>query len=354
MLKEFASLALASVMILLPGKTAFSQTAVTEDMVYVPSGEFIMGIDGEESKLGPAQSVYVNAFYIDKYEVTNARYKEFVDAVGYTPLPDNWVDGTYPEGKADHPVAYVNWYDAEAYCEWAGKRLPTEAEWEKTARGTDGRAFPWGEDWNEGTMSNSAGGTHNDTVPVGSYPEGTSPYGALDMSGNVWEWVQDWFALYTVPYSVSETGDKKVVRGGSWQTRHETDVRCGFRSYTDPNTKIAGIGFRCALSAITPVHGYEAESVPTGFELLQNFPNPFNPATVIEFRLPGESAVSLTVYDTMGRTVRHLFEGKVAGGWHRFVWDGRDDIGRESGSGVYIYRLSTTGGSTVRKMVLAR
>jgi len=170
-------------------------------MVYVPAGEFIMGSDEGDSDEQPVHTVYLDAFYIDKYEVTNAQYRRCVEAGAYS-LPhstDRYTDPNY----AEYPVVYVDWYQAEAYCRWAGKRLPTEAEWEKAARGTEGRIWPWGNafdgskvnscdkncpyDYNDASVDDG----YADTAPVGSYPAGASPCGALDMAGNVWEWVAD-------------------------------------------------------------------------------------------------------------------------------------------------------------------
>src|SRR5262245_30976232 len=200
-------------------------------MVLVPAGEFIMG--SEEAAYydiaKPRHQVYLDAFYIDKYEVTNARFQQFVQATGYRTQAERegggkirtgaktWADvpdATWraPRGKGSsiagleaHPVVQVSWHDAKAYCTWAGKRLPTEAEWEKAARGTDGRLYPWGNEF-DGTRVNfcdrncpfewkdaAVDDGFRSTAPVGSYEAGKSPYGAYDMVGNVWEWVADWY-----------------------------------------------------------------------------------------------------------------------------------------------------------------
>lgn len=198
-----------------------------KEMIYIPAGEFLMG--------GEKKPVYVDAFYIDKYPVTNAEYKAFVDATGYR-QPDHWRGGTYPPDKADHPVVQVNWEDAAAYAEWAGKRLPTEEEWEKAARGTDGRTYPWGDTW-EANRANTSESGILDTTPVGKYsPQGDSPYGVADMAGNVWEW--------------TASGVKRVyliMRGGTWLNPRE-DARCTSRLQYTPRRRNPYVGFRCALS----------------------------------------------------------------------------------------------------------
>jgi len=149
-------------------------------MVLVPAGEFYFGPDRVKLTLPD--------FYIDRYPVTNAEYKKFVEATG-APEPTHWRRGTWPEGKADHPVVNVTWEQAAAYAEWAGKRLPTEEEWEKAARGTDGREWPWGSTFDPSRCNTNESGIW-DTTPVGKYsPAGDSPYGAADMAGNVWEWI---------------------------------------------------------------------------------------------------------------------------------------------------------------------
>jgi serine/threonine protein kinase/formylglycine-generating enzyme required for sulfatase activity len=215
-------------------------------MVYVPAGEFTMGSD-EHSDEQPVHTVYLDAFYIDKTEVTNAQYRECVEA-GACDTPSkttNYDDADY----AQHPVVYVSWDDADAYCRWAGKRLPTEAEWEKAARGTDGRTYPWGEgiDCDHAQYSECGGRT----VSVGSKPKGASPYGALDMAGNVWEWVSDWYGEDYYSQSPArnppgpDSGKLRVLRGGSWYGEPD-NVRCANRyGYTPDGTNL-NVGFRCA------------------------------------------------------------------------------------------------------------
>lgn len=223
------------------------------DMVYVEEGEFIMGSErmADES---PAHEAYAEAFYIDKYEVTNERYEKFLKETGHR-KPLHWISGTYPEGKGNHPVLFVSWFDAFDYCKWAGKRLPTEAEWEKAARGTDGRNFPWGDslDPKKANMPISKIG---DTTPVGSFEEGKSPYGAYDMAGNVYEWVEDWYYLYPDSRAKGKDFQKysgkknKILKGGSWYDC--LAYECGISAFTsnraffDPSIRNNSFGFRCA------------------------------------------------------------------------------------------------------------
>ncbi len=220
---------------------------VREDMIYIPGGGYLMGADREEADQGPAHMVWVDGFFIDETEVTNADYRKFVEATGH-PEPNYWDDGRF--NGPDQPVVGVSWFDAMAYAEWAGKRLPTEAEWEKAAKGNDDRRYPWGDILEEEVHLN-----FNDNLErpadVGSYPKGKSPYGLLDMAGNVWEWVNDWYA--TDYYSKSparnptgpESGQYRVLRGGSWYSNRYF-VRCAFRDYADPDLKDDDVGFRCA------------------------------------------------------------------------------------------------------------
>jgi formylglycine-generating enzyme required for sulfatase activity len=209
-------------------------------MVKVPAGKFLYGEDKEEKELGD--------FYIDLYPVTNAEYKAFVDATGQ-PEPASWRDHTWPKGKENHPVVEINWKSAAAYAAWAGKRLPTDEEWEKAARGTDGRTWPWGDEWDIKKANVFSG----DTTPVGQYsPAGDSPFGAADMAGNVWEWCASAYAAY--PYQDSDGRnnpngtDVRVVRGGSWHDLRN-DLRCANRFRFAPSDRLINVGFRCASTA---------------------------------------------------------------------------------------------------------
>jgi len=223
------------------------------DMVYIPAGEFIMGSD-EAYDERPPRRVYLDAFYIDRYPVTNREYKLFVEATGHPP-PPHWAayGNSYPPGKADHPVVGVCWFDARDYAAWVGKRLPTEAEWEKAARGTDGRRYPWGDEFDPQRCNTDISGI-GDTVPVGTYsPAGDSPYGVADLSGNVWEWVADWYERDYYQRAPArnptgpETGTEKVLRGGAWDFGPD-EARCAARGHERLGPRYALIGFRCAYS----------------------------------------------------------------------------------------------------------
>jgi formylglycine-generating enzyme required for sulfatase activity len=264
-------------------------------MVLVPAGEFVMGnpagAEGFEDER-PQRRVFLSTFRIDVYEVTNEKYWEFVQATGHrNPVNSNpaatlWQEGRPMAGIGQHPVVNVSWDDAGAYCRWAGKRLPTEAEWEKAARGTDGRIYPWGNEWDL-TKANSASywvsrtvefdsgadwdafwlrgegarmakekGLRGEvlTMPVGSLLQGASPYGALDMVGNVAEWVQDWFDpnyYRSAPLS-DPTGPArgaiKAMRGGSW-LKPARSLRTSDRDWGTIDSRPSGTGFRCAADA---------------------------------------------------------------------------------------------------------
>jgi len=205
-----------------------------EEMVDIPGGEFKHGVQGE--------ATYVMAYRIGRYPVTNEQYARFLADNPAHPVPyrdEVWAEPynwrpqrrTYPEGKANHPVVLVSWEDAQAYCEWAGVRLPTETEWEKAARGEDGRIYPWGDDFDPERANVRESGIGS-TTPVGVYPDGASPYGLLDCAGNVWEW------------TTSQVGEGQIViRGGSWNF-HAADARCFARETSHPGYRSNRIGFR--------------------------------------------------------------------------------------------------------------
>ncbi len=260
-----------------------------DDMVLVPRGSFVMGVDKavnpqvkHMSKIkqlkyavsreafndeGPAHAVTLDSFHIDKYEVSNKKYGKFMKATGH-PAPAYWDD--HRRNKPEQPVSGVNWHDANAYCSWDNKRLPTEAEWEKAARGPEGFKYPWGNELDP-TKANF-GRKQEHTSNVDAYPEGKSPYGAYNMAGNVFEWVADWYDpnyykhadVKVNPMGPSDgaflsatgtyvdriaVGKKRVIRGGSWYAPAES-VTNTHRFWNDPmnNSYGVGLGFRCARS----------------------------------------------------------------------------------------------------------
>jgi serine/threonine-protein kinase len=228
---------------------ARTQPTPSVPMILVPAGEFVMGSKYSADER-PPHKVYIDAFYIDRYPVTNAEYKKFVDATGYR-VPDHWINRQIPYGKENHPVVYVSWDDADMYARWAGKRLPTEAEWEKAARGTDGRDYPWGNQFAK-SRCNSDESKIGDTTPVDSYsPQGDSPYGVSDMVGNTWEWCADWYDEYYYAKSPPKnpqgpaSGSSRVRRGGAWN-RNEFVARASFRNAGKPDDRFSFVGFRCA------------------------------------------------------------------------------------------------------------
>ncbi len=221
-------------------------------MAYVPAGEFIMGSNERWHDEAPEYLESTKAFFIDLYEITNEDYAKFAKATERE-TPYHWPNGNIPKGKGKHPVVYVNWFDAHDYCAWAGKRLPTEEEWEKASRGNDGLIYPWGNEWTQDKSNNPYKGSTG-TEPVGSYPQGRSPYGLYDMSGNVWEWVNAYYLPHpgnTVP-SPEYGKDKRVLKGGSWFDC--LSYGCGLsaptfnRSFFTPEVRNNSFGFRCAKS----------------------------------------------------------------------------------------------------------
>lgn len=265
---------------------------IPEHMVYVGHGPSVMGIDKEAPRAsgkkltaydkrmmtpwsaeafndeGPAHTVFLDSYLIDKYEVSNKDYGEFVKATGH-PAPAYWDDPRLNYQR--QPVVGVNWNDAKAYCEYRGKRLPTEAEWEKAARGPAGNLYPWGNDFDPTRVN--YGKNHDATMPVDSHPEGASYYGAYNMAGNVFEWVSDWYdpnyygRLETMVNPTGPdkavwiggtgtyvdrltVGEKRVIRGGSW-IAPESTTRSTHRFWNHPlnNSYGVGLGFRCAKTA---------------------------------------------------------------------------------------------------------
>jgi len=216
------------------------------EMIFIPAGEFPMGSNQFEPNEKPAHKVLVKDYYIDKYELTNDKYFRFCRETG-RPLPMHMRElQAVPAGRGNHPVNHVSFYDGEAYCQWAGKRLPTEEEWEKAARDADSRTYPWGSGWDQ-HLSNNRTSPAEDTLPVGSIPRGASPYGLMDMAGNVWEWTNSWFKSYPgAERQFDETGKNKVVRGGAYFYSIEL-LRTTYRHPLPPDDRSEYGGFRCAV-----------------------------------------------------------------------------------------------------------
>jgi formylglycine-generating enzyme required for sulfatase activity len=228
-------------------------------MIHVPEGAFRMGNAPGEGRADatPARTVFVDAFFIDEVEVTNRRYEWFVHETGHRRPPNPYDAGPLllTPFIAELPVVQVTWHDAADYCQWAGKRLPTEAEWEKAARGTDGRRYPWGNDPptpHHATFDREWDGVHT-LHAAGTRPEGRSPYGVHDLAGNAREWVEDWYdaesyrsALERNPQGPA-SGVLKVIRGGSWHSP-VADIAAAARGRGGFALRTHGTGFRCARS----------------------------------------------------------------------------------------------------------
>ncbi|HEY6328918.1 MAG TPA: SUMF1/EgtB/PvdO family nonheme iron enzyme, partial [Blastocatellia bacterium] len=219
------------------------------EMVAIPAGQYTIGCDSGDLYAKPSHIVDLPAFQIDRTEVTNTEYKKFVDTTGH-PAPENWPNGTFIDGQDKFPVTDVTWQDAADYARWAGKRLPSEAEWEAAARGPDARLYPWGNDWRKGLSNTGTTGI----VEVGSFPDGASPFGALDMVGNVWEWTADEFDLYpgstaNRPADLKPGITYRVIRGGAYDAKSPTAC---YRGFVDGSKSYPKTGFRCGKSGVGP------------------------------------------------------------------------------------------------------
>jgi len=238
-------------------------------LTFIPAGPFLMGASETDAASSPNERpkrpVTLDAFWIDSTEVTNAMYRECVRE-GICSPPER-MDAIDDQGLSLHPVAWVSWADASQYCTWAGRRLPTEAEWEKAARGTDGRLYPWGETAPTGSLVNFADinlaeawadnevdDGYRSTAPVGEFPMGASPYGVHDVAGNVWEWVADCYdeTYYRNQIDLNPLGPEQSancrhgVRGGSFLSTAR-NIRAAFRFGYAPDTTASDLGFRCAM-----------------------------------------------------------------------------------------------------------
>ena len=264
---------LAVLMITVTPQKGVAATIVPEKMALINAGGFTRGINktGKEAFAdeAPAKNIYLSSYYIDKFEVSNAEYTEFIKATDH-PAPAYW--DHHQLNQPSQPVTGVNWFDANTYCHWANKRLPSEAEWEKAARGPAGLIYPWGNnlDYSKANFSKGKTGQNNITVSVDSHPEGKSYYGVYNMAGNVFEWVQDWydsdyyktgkeirnpkgpqnkifFGFAKTSENPASTLTKKVIRGGSWFAPAQS-ITTTHRFWNDPinNSYGVGLGFRCA------------------------------------------------------------------------------------------------------------
>ncbi|HKQ72701.1 MAG TPA: SUMF1/EgtB/PvdO family nonheme iron enzyme [Blastocatellia bacterium] len=225
-----------------------SGVATPAGMVFVPGGTFKMGRNNGDEFEKPAHTVKVKPFFIDRTEVTNEEYKRFVSATGHR-APKHWDGGEIPEGQTNFPVVNVSWDDANAYAQWAKKRLPTEAEWEFAARGTDGRIYPWGSGWKQ-DYANAGKSRNGALVETGRYEPGASPFGALDLCGNAWEWTSSEFANYPGRKAASSLAGAglKVIRGGAYNVAPQRATST-YRGAVPPNEVFDKTGFRCAREA---------------------------------------------------------------------------------------------------------
>lgn len=312
------------------GSTRIGEDGMT--LLYVPAGEFTMGNDNDSSDERPVHSITLDAFWIDKSEVTNKMYTACVEA-GVCEEPTNTSSYTHSSyyGNSefdDYPVIYVNWNMAKTYCEWADRRLPTEAEWEKAARGENANVYPWGNTF-DGTLVNfcdincsfdwadkSSDDGLADVAPVGSYPNGASPYGAYDMAGNVWEWVSSLYQPY--PYDDGTDGredltssELRALRGGSWNYINY-EVRSARRSWSGPTSSDLNLGFRCAVSDDEQVGSTPVAQVGT------NTPQPIATDTPSSSEASISPTPALDIGSTMtgedGMTLLYVPEGEFTMG----------------------------------------
>ena len=223
----------------------FQPVDMDDYWIEIPAGEFIMGSEDADGDEAPIHTVSLDTYWIGRYEITNMQYAQCEKS-------GECLGRGSSVASSSHPAVNVSWNDAQTYCEWVGGSLPTEAQWEKAARGTDGRTYPWESEGIDESLANIDANI-GDTTPVGSYPKGASPYGALDMAGNVWEWVADWYANDYYASSPNENpagpqhGTFRVLRGGAWYNG-SGNVRAADRYYESMTLSYFGNGFRCAAS----------------------------------------------------------------------------------------------------------
>jgi formylglycine-generating enzyme required for sulfatase activity len=220
------------------------------ELLLIPGGEFWMGSGGGDKDAQPRHRHQVGPYLIGRYEVTVAQFERFAKATGYNAGKE------WQEDPREHPVRYINWHDALAYANWAGLRLPSEAEWELAARGYAGLRYPWGNYWDDDMRAcwNQKKDSKRTTVPVNAHSEGLSPFGLYQMSGNVWEWCADWYDIEAYnrygkgEFSPPQHGTTRVMRGGSWATDDQEHLSASFRDYAKPEPRVGLHGFRLARS----------------------------------------------------------------------------------------------------------
>ena len=382
----------------------------------VPAGVFSMGDNYNEGRERerPVHRVYLDAYYIGEFEITNEEYKKFMDDGGYTVRefwssggsglfsePRYWYNSSYNGGgikdNSNFPVCGISWYEAKAYCSWlSGKtgnvyRLPTEAEWEKAARGGDyldgdtykqvpnpmspPRRYPWGNDI-DGSYANyldSGDPYDNGLTPVGYFDGSThdtflthnnaSPYGAYDMAGNVYEWCEDRYnedyyqeclnaGIVTNPQGPrNETNWGPIIRGSAFL--YETfKQRCAYRGSYYHTAREAYIGMRCVREISFSSLNDDKNQITESCILHQNLPNPFNAGTTIQFEMKMKCPVVLKVYNTKGHEIAVLINGEIKKpGKYSVTWDGRINEGAVASSGIYIYRLREGNYLQSKKMI---
>jgi len=344
------------------------------DMIVIPAGPCTLGTSEEEAGRlarqyavhptlflteAPRRTVDVPAFAIDRCPVTNAQYKRFIDATGHHP-PYGWNGRDFPDGKGDHPVTCVGWQDADAYARWAGLRLPTEAEWEKAARGTDGRAYPWGNEWrDDATRVDDPGQPRTQalTTPVGAFPGGASPYGVLDLSGNVAEWT----STPSQPADAQRNWAWYVVKGAGPPIGQRYNYRCASRNFSAHTSRWhAWLGFRCAGDAALgkPAGAEQPKSPAAGPIPAVDGPKPDllgKEPIRVEFNPGGAGAVIRVPYFSVGQFSLYVPEQVAAAdlplGWaakHEGIhWERRPD-------GSCEYQCLFTGKAKLRVALVPR